>query len=127
LALGNDVAKELDFASEELTLRKLRVELIATKDFEDSSKICRVLLYGGRIDEDIVQEDYDALVQEGPEDAIHKSHKRGGCICETKGHDCKLKLSQRRIESCFILVAVCNPNLMIPGAKIYFREIPCPL
>ncbi len=78
---------------EELTLRKLDIELIATEEFVDGGEIRRVLLYGGRIDKDIVQEDYDALIQEGPEDAIHKGHKSGGGICETKGHDCKLKLS----------------------------------
>ncbi len=46
MAIGNDVAKELDFASEELTLRKLGVELIATEEFEDGGEIRRVLLYG---------------------------------------------------------------------------------
>ena len=50
---------------------------------------------------------------------MHEIHECCWCICQSKGHHCKLKVPITRPERCLRDICLPNPELMVTSAKAY--------
>jgi hypothetical protein len=78
------VTQELNFAQLELTLAKLRIELMITQSLKHTAELLFKFLLTFRKDQDIVNEDHGRLVQFFHENRIHQVHEVSGALVKPK-------------------------------------------
>jgi hypothetical protein len=64
----------------EFTLAELSIELMCPESSEDDSKVTLMVLAILGIDKDVVDENYDKLIQFFHEYLIHEVHEKGGGV-----------------------------------------------
>ena len=84
------------------------------KSFEDRSEMFFVFFMGLAIDEDIVEVDDDAGIEEVSENFIHESLKCGWRIAESERHDQEFEVSVLGSKCCFWFISLAHLNLVIP-------------
>jgi hypothetical protein len=78
------MTKKRYFLQQECTLTKLGIELMVTKSLQNNTKILLMLFFILRVDQDVVNEDYDKLIQLWYEDEVHQVHEMCRSIGESK-------------------------------------------
>ena len=81
-----------------------------------------MLFFGLGVNEDIIDENYDELVEVVHENFIHEVHEVGGGIGQSKGHYCVLKQSVTGGECSLGDILFSDLQLMVPGTKIDLGE-----
>ena len=72
--------------------------------------------------EDVIYEYYDKRIKVLMEDPIHKVHKRGWYIYETKWHDKKLVMTIPSAEGSLRNVILSHSKLVVAWPEIYLRK-----
>jgi hypothetical protein len=75
-----------------------------------------------RIDQNIIDKNYDEFIKFQHEDRVHEIHEICRCIGKAKGHNQIFIESISGGESCFWNITWSNLYLMIPRAKVNFGE-----
>jgi hypothetical protein len=75
-----------------------------------------------RIDEDIIDKDYEEFIELRHEHRVHEVHEVGWGICESKRHYQELVKTITSGKSGFRNVARSNLDLVITRTKVDFRE-----
>lgn len=70
----------------------------------------------------VVKIHYHKLVNKGPEDLGHDSHKAARSICESEWHNQPFEKSILHFKGHFPLISCSEANLMVPTPKINLRE-----
>jgi hypothetical protein len=71
---------------------------------EDNPEVMLMILTTLGVDKNVVNKDYDKLVQLFHKYLIHKIHEEGGCVGYSKGHYYKLVLTVPGDKGCFLNV-----------------------
>src|SRR3954469_14168608 len=79
------------------------------------------------IDQDVVEINYNAVVEERTEDVIDKALEGDRGIGETEGHHCELVMTVARAKGRFGHVFILNADLVVARAKVKFGEHSCTL
>jgi hypothetical protein len=81
------MSKKWNFLQPESTLAELGIELMVTKSPQNNSEMLRMLLFTLGIDQDVINKDYDKLVQLRHEYGVHQVHEMCRSIGESKRHN----------------------------------------
>jgi len=81
-----------------------------------------VLLWGSRVNENIVYEHHHELIQVRFEDPVHKVHKGCQGIGEAKGHHHKLVVSISGMKHSFGYIFILDSELVVPQMEINFGK-----
>jgi hypothetical protein len=93
------MAQELHFREQKLTLAEFSKRLLLSQNLQnDSQMFCMFMVIFG-IDQNVVNEDYDKLVQVRLKDSVHIVHKHSWSITQTKRHDKEFKVPITGSES----------------------------
>ncbi|GBG65135.1 hypothetical protein CBR_g49497 [Chara braunii] len=94
----------------------------AVKDVTEMSKMLLKGTTGTTVDQDIIQVDENVLLQDVPEDVVHRPLEDSGCVGEAEGHHCKLVMAEARSKRCLRLVRCSDVDLMVTATKINLRK-----
>jgi hypothetical protein len=64
----------------EFTFAELSIELMCPESSEDDPEVTLMIFAILGVDKDVVNEDYDKLIQFFHEYLIHEVHEKGGCV-----------------------------------------------
>jgi pimeloyl-CoA synthetase len=78
------MSKKWNFLQLESTLAELGIELMVMKSPQNNSEMLRMLLFTLGIDQDVINKDYDKLVQLRHEYGVHQVHEMCRSIGESK-------------------------------------------
>ena len=76
-----------------------------------------------RINQNVVEVNYQIYLYEISEDVVDKMLKGGRCIAEAKGHNCVLEASKSSSHCCQIFVSFSDSNQIVGSSKIDLREM----
>src|SRR3954469_14490804 len=79
------------------------------------------------IDQDVVEINYNVVVEERTEDIIDKALEGGRGIGEAEGHHCELVMTVACAEGRLWHVFILNTDLVVTRAKVEFGEYSCAL
>jgi hypothetical protein len=67
--------------------------LVCPESSEDGPEVMLMVFAVLGVDKDVVNEDYDKLIQLFHKYLIHDVHEKGGCVCQFERHYCEFILS----------------------------------
>jgi hypothetical protein len=94
---------------------------------EDDPKVTLMIFAILGVDKDIVNEDYDKLIQFFHEYLIHEVHEKGGCVRQSERHYCELILSVLGDKCSLLNICFLDSQLVITEPQVYLGEIFGPL
>ena len=77
-----------------------------------------VFLYGVRVDQDVIQVNEDAYIQEIQEDVVHEALKSSRSIGKCERHDIPFKRSVASAEGGFPFIALVDPDKVVSVLQI---------
>jgi len=109
----------------ELTLFKFSIELVLAESLKHFPNVLGMVLHVVRVDQDVVEVDYDADIKHVHEDQVNKPLKGCRGIGETEGHYLPLIRAIASPEGSFPLITFSNANQVVSMSKIDFRVDLC--
>ncbi|GBG89256.1 hypothetical protein CBR_g48963 [Chara braunii] len=100
----------------------LGVEAMSAQEVKDVAEVSEVLLKDTTVDQDIVEVDENVLLQDVPEDVVHRPLKGSGSISEAEWHHRELVVAESRSERGLRLVGCSDVDLMVTATKINLRK-----
>ncbi|GBG86206.1 hypothetical protein CBR_g41110 [Chara braunii] len=97
--------------------RLLGVEAMFAQAVKDVAEMSEVFLKGTTVDQDIVEVDENVLLQDVPEDVVHRPLKGSGSISEAEWHHRELVVAESRSERGLRLVGCSDADLMLIGTR----------
>ena len=88
---------------------------------ENNPQMIRMLLLRLGLDQDVINKDYNKMIQVGLEYPMHEIHEYRWCIRLLEGHHYELEMPILRPKRCLRDISLPNSQLMITDAKIYLR------
>jgi hypothetical protein len=79
------------------------------------------------LDKDVVNEDYDKLIQLFHKYLTHEIHEKGGCVRQSKRHHGELILSVPGDKCSLLNVRLLDSQLVITRPQVYLGEVFGPL
>ncbi|GBG80024.1 hypothetical protein CBR_g30285 [Chara braunii] len=95
---------------------------MSAQAIKDVAEVSEVLLKGTTIDQDIVEVDENVLLQDVPEDVVHRPLEGSGCVGEAERHHRELVVAESRSERGLRLVGCSDADLMVTATKINLRK-----
>jgi len=102
------MAQELYLLQPELTFRQLPIQLMLSENPQNHSEMFCVFFSALKIDQYIINKNYNKLIQIWPENMIHIVHEYGRRISHPKRHHHILVVAIARPKSC--LLHILRPN-----------------
>ncbi|GBG77829.1 hypothetical protein CBR_g25759 [Chara braunii] len=90
---------------------------MSAQAIKDVAEVSGVLLKGTTIDQDIVEVDENVLLQDVPEDVVHRPLEGSGCVGRAERHHRELVVAESRSERGLRLVGCNDADLMVIGTR----------
>src|SRR3954467_6929172 len=74
------------------------------------------------VDQDVIEINYNAVVEEGTEDVVNKTLEGGRGVGEAKRHYCEFVMTVARAKGRLWHILILDANLVVARAKVEFRE-----
>ena len=107
----------------ERTLVGMGVKSVLSESSEHLLDMFPVVVKIIRVDQNVVQINENAYIQEIRENVIHKMLKSGGGVGKSKGHNAPLKRTISSVEHSFPFGTFTDPDKMISMLEINFGEV----
>jgi hypothetical protein len=77
----------------EFTFTEFSIKLVCPEFSEDDPEVTLMVFAVLGVDKDVVNEDYDKLIQLFHKHFVHEVHEKGGYVCQSERHHCEFILS----------------------------------
>jgi hypothetical protein len=97
----------------EFTFTEFGVKLVCPEFSKDDLKVTLMVFAVLGVNKDVVNEDYDKLIQLLHKHFVHVVHEKGGCVCQFERHHCEFILSVSGDKCSLLDVCFLNHQLVI--------------
>jgi hypothetical protein len=120
--LRDGMTQAFDGIQPEFIFRKFGIQTVIPQTLKNNMKMLCMIFESFGIDQNIIDKNHDEFIEFRHKDRVHEIHEICRCIGKTKGHNQIFIESIFGGEGGFRNIAWPNLYLMIPRAKVNFRE-----
>ena len=117
------VAEELDLVHEQLAFALLGVQMVLPQSRQCRAHIALVLLQCAAVDDDVVQEDEDAAIEQVAEALVHQVLEGGWRVGQPHRQHCPLEVTVASAECRLLAVCLGQWDLVEARAQVDLAEV----